>query len=135
MTPWNNLLHYYCLSITNNDMAWPIKLSTNQTLQLWTEQKGRCIYCNHSLILWDKYRKPTIEHIIPKSKGGTNHYDNLALACFKCNMYRGNIDLELFMDWYRSWTQHSWDNETNSTTIPRKVRWPKRWYHGNFIKW
>lgn len=32
----------------------------------------------------DKY--PTIEHVIPISKGGLNAWDNVRLACWKCNL-------------------------------------------------
>ena len=32
----------------------------------------------------------TIEHIWPLVKGGTNHLDNLALACPGCNAYKGD---------------------------------------------
>lgn len=32
----------------------------------------------------------TLEHLIPKSKGGTNSQENLRLACKPCNNKRGN---------------------------------------------
>jgi hypothetical protein len=115
-------------------MPKQVKYSASFIIQMFQKQKGRCIYCNHSLIVGDKYRKPTIEHITPKSQGWTDSQDNLCLACFKCNMYRGNIDLDLFMDGYRCWCEHS-GNDSNSITLPRKFRSPKRWYHGNLIKW
>lgn len=34
----------------------------------------------------------TLDHIIPKSKGGTNHVHNLRLTHLVCNMNRGNAD-------------------------------------------
>lgn len=30
-----------------------------------------------------------IEHVIPKSKGGTNHIENLSIACRTCNTKKG----------------------------------------------
>lgn len=36
---------------------------------------------------------PTIDHIIPRSKGGSDDIDNLRLAHRKCNEARGNSDL------------------------------------------
>lgn len=34
----------------------------------------------------------TIEHIVPVSKGGTHTWDNVTLACWRCNIARGNRD-------------------------------------------
>ncbi|BAY99691.1 HNH endonuclease [Tolypothrix tenuis PCC 7101] len=34
--------------------------------------------------------KLTLEHLMPKSLGGTNSLENLRLACFSCNNNRGN---------------------------------------------
>lgn len=34
--------------------------------------------------------KSTIDHIIPKSKGGTNKLSNLQLAHLECNRKKGN---------------------------------------------
>ncbi|WP_375338946.1 HNH endonuclease [Ancylothrix sp. D3o] len=32
----------------------------------------------------------TLDHLIPKSRGGSNSPENLRLACEKCNKSRGN---------------------------------------------
>lgn len=34
---------------------------------------------------------PTLDHIVPVSKGGTNDEDNLVTSCYKCNQEKGNI--------------------------------------------
>lgn len=41
----------------------------------------KCIYCGILLTL----RTFTIEHVIPRSKGGTNDLENLRPACDRCN--------------------------------------------------
>jgi 5-methylcytosine-specific restriction endonuclease McrA len=33
----------------------------------------------------------TLEHLVPRSLGGTNALDNLRLACFNCNNRRGAV--------------------------------------------
>ncbi|MBD2097328.1 HNH endonuclease [Trichocoleus sp. FACHB-591] len=35
-------------------------------------------------------KKLTREHLIPRSRGGSNSLENLRLACFQCNNSRGN---------------------------------------------
>lgn len=37
----------------------------------------------------DKWDYETIEHLVPRSKGGSNRIENLALAHKKCNYARG----------------------------------------------
>ncbi len=51
---------------------------------LLEKYKRKCVYCKEG----DKPLQ--IEHIIPKSRGGTNRVTNLTLACEKCNIKKGN---------------------------------------------
>lgn len=37
-----------------------------------------------------------IEHIIPKSRGGTNRVSNLTVACHECNQNKCNLTAEEF---------------------------------------
>lgn len=37
-----------------------------------------------------EYEKPTLDHVIPRSKGGNDQLDNLKIAHMKCNTSRGN---------------------------------------------
>ena len=61
-----------------------------------------------------------IEHVIPKSHGGSDELDNLALACIDCNLHKGpnltGIDpetgtvTELFHPRRHPWGDHfAWD--------------------------
>ncbi|GGA20294.1 MULTISPECIES: HNH endonuclease [unclassified Okeania] len=45
-----------------------------------------CWWCGKCLMP----EKLTIEHLLPRSKGGSNSKENLRLSCFKCNNSRGN---------------------------------------------
>lgn len=36
----------------------------------------------------------TVDHVIPKCKGGKNTYENTVTACRSCNNYKGNKSLE-----------------------------------------
>ena len=44
----------------------------------------QCQYCGK------KTHALTIDHVIPKSRGGADTWDNLVAACVKCNNKKGN---------------------------------------------
>lgn len=53
---------------------------------------GRCIHCNAHLVVrldGEPVSRATIEHIKPRSHGGTDELSNLALACAGCNSEKG----------------------------------------------
>ena len=55
------------------------------------EKWGRkCAYCGKSNIPLE------IEHIIPKSRGGSDRVPNLTLSCKKCNLKKGNKTVKEF---------------------------------------
>lgn len=47
----------------------------------------------HVDVYCDDFHLMTVDHIIPKSKGGPMTYDNLRPMCRHCNEARGNKDL------------------------------------------
>ncbi|AOX02430.1 HNH endonuclease [Moorena producens PAL-8-15-08-1] len=56
------------------------------------EKWGReCAYCGKQSVPLQ------IEHIYPKSKGGSDRISNLCLACDKCNQRKGNKSIEDFL--------------------------------------
>jgi len=57
-------------------------------LEKW---QRKCAYCEAKDIPLE------IEHIVPKSKGGTNRVSNLTLACNKCNVKKSNKPVEAFV--------------------------------------
>lgn len=52
----------------------------------------KCAYCDKIGVSLQ------IEHIHPKSKGGSNRLSNLTLACEKCNQKKGNKPVEEFLE-------------------------------------
>ncbi len=50
----------------------------------------RCVYCGAQGVPLQ------IEHIFPKSRGGTDRVDNLAIACRACNQAKGSMTAEEF---------------------------------------
>ena len=55
---------------------------------LFKKYNGQCVYCGN--------KAEEIEHINPKSKGGTNSPRNLVIACKKCNELKGKLTLKAF---------------------------------------
>jgi len=55
------------------------------------EKWGRkCAYCGKTNIPLE------VEHIVPKSRGGTDRVSNLTISCRKCNLEKGNQTAEEF---------------------------------------
>ncbi len=57
-------------------------------LEKW---QRKCAYCGIQNVPLE------IEHIVPKSKSGTNSVSNLTIACRKCNQEKGNQDIKDFL--------------------------------------
>ena len=53
---------------------------------------GKCIHCKRKLAV-DLDGRPlsheTVEHIVPRTHGGTDAIENLAIACSRCNQGKG----------------------------------------------
>lgn len=53
---------------------------------------GKCIHCGrrHQLSLdGAPHTEATVEHIVPRTHGGTDALDNIAIACARCNRKKG----------------------------------------------
>ena len=53
--------------------------------QLFGKQEGRCGGCREVF----PFRNFTVDHVVPQSKGGSDHLDNLQLLCGACNSTKG----------------------------------------------
>jgi len=53
---------------------------------IFERDKHRCQYCNAKL----PKQELTIDHVLPRSRGGRDTWDNLVLACMPCNVHKGN---------------------------------------------
>lgn len=62
--------------------------------RLYKEQSGLCKGC---LVEFEP-RNLTIDHIVPRSKGGGDYYTNYQLLCGNCNSVKGNRPMEYLMD-------------------------------------
>ncbi len=87
--------------------------------------RGICEYCGSQARF--ATQSFSIEHIVPRSKGGTSTPENLALACQGCNNHKynkisgrdpatGEI-IRLFHPRHQSWDEHFVWNEDYSLII------------------
>ena len=51
--------------------------------RIYKRDNYECVYCGSNKNL-------TLDHVIPKSRGGGNEWTNLVTSCFKCNLKKGN---------------------------------------------
>ena len=77
--------------------------------------KWKCAYCDKEL----DTKSATIDHIVPKYKGGHNVKSNMICSCSKCNRSKGSVLLE---DWY---------NPSNSYYSEERLGKIKHWIEDN----
>lgn len=83
-------------------------------LKIWKRDGYKCHYCGCAVF---KARgdnqfnnTATVDHVIPRSKGGTNHASNLVTACRRCNNAKDD--------------QIAWDGSLSpATALRRGWRW------------
>ncbi len=73
-------------------LAWRRPLTAGLREQLAEQQNWKCCYCGIRMdgIPGVDPAAPTFEHVVPRSKGGLDEIDNLAIACRRCNGERGS---------------------------------------------
>lgn len=69
--------------------------SSSEAKRMWRESikqdwDHECAYCGSK-------ENITLDHIVPKAKGGNTHRDNLCACCLSCNGLKGHDD---WIIWY-----------------------------------
>lgn len=87
------------LRSVNNSFPFPSVIKINKYINIpykgvlmsrhniFKRDESQCQYCGSS-------RNLTIDHIIPRSKGGKSTWTNLVTACHSCNSKKGDSTLE-----------------------------------------
>ena len=55
---------------------------------IFSRSDGKCVYCGA--------RAEEVDHVVPRSNGGTNSTYNLVAACRRCNEKKSNLSLKAF---------------------------------------
>ena len=88
------------MEILSSPQAYVFNLhttSSSEARRLWREKiKERwdyeCAYCGSEKNL-------TIDHVVPRAKGGESSVENMVCCCYSCNQDKGHTPWE---DWYLS---------------------------------
>lgn len=69
------------LTITDAERVW--KLPPVNRREVLRRDKYACQYCGNT-------KKLTLDHVMPRSKGGKHSWDNVVIACEPCNSRKGD---------------------------------------------
>ncbi|MEM7657809.1 MAG: HNH endonuclease [Bacteroidota bacterium] len=65
----------------------PYKKISLTRQNLFKRDGNRCVYC-------DSTERLTVDHLIPRAKGGRTIWNNLVTACHKCNARKGDLSVQ-----------------------------------------
>ena len=83
--------HKYVTARTDIPKRTDIEAPKNYRLNkhvLFGKQEGLCNGCKTMC----PFQNFTVDHVVPQSKGGTDHVENLQLLCGHCNSVKGDRD-------------------------------------------
>lgn len=69
------------------------KFTDYEKMTVYAKASGRCAICGNHI----SYKKFTIDHKMPLSKGGTNDFRNLQAVCYSCNQMKHYLTWNEFM--------------------------------------
>jgi hypothetical protein len=109
LNPVRGQYGHYCFrcGVIFSEVADPPKLAelrkhrksgTTSPHNTLRERDGaQCFYCHRPQ---SRRRFLTIDHVVPKSKGGSNKLKNCVLACHRCNNEKDDL---LLVEWVDRW--------------------------------
>jgi 5-methylcytosine-specific restriction endonuclease McrA len=65
---------------------------TPMHIKIWDRCGGVCHYCGDPMMRMPNERKSfTLDHVVPRSRGGSNLLNNLVGSCAECNQDKGSL--------------------------------------------
>lgn len=84
-------------------MANNRKFSEYEKKTVYAKSNGKCAICGKPV----KFKKMTVDHKIPLSKGGTNDISNLQLAHLICNRAKTDLVSDEFVELAKRIVRHN----------------------------
>ena len=85
------------------EIGSPLRITVDELSALMEKFGWSCFYCG------DGDRDVlTLDHLYPLSKGGPNWIENMAPACWNCNMRKSNKYIWEFLPYMNSQTMRDW---------------------------
>ncbi|MCV6639494.1 HNH endonuclease [Candidatus Albibeggiatoa sp. nov. NOAA] len=69
------------LTVAHKERRWRVPAVSRR--EILRRDKHACQYCGST-------KKLTIDHVMPRSRGGTHTWDNVVTACERCNSRKGD---------------------------------------------
>jgi 5-methylcytosine-specific restriction endonuclease McrA len=76
--------------MNSHGMNW---IRPEKRLAIYIRDGLACAYCGHGV---EDSAKLTLDHVVPRSQGGSNETQNLITACHRCNTERKDTPI---LDW------------------------------------
>jgi 5-methylcytosine-specific restriction endonuclease McrA len=71
-------------------------LNRKRIIKIIQADGNKCFYCGieTSPVIGERtHKSSTVDHVLPKSKGGIDHIDNCVNSCYRCNELKGSDNL------------------------------------------
>lgn len=79
-------------------IALKVARNIHMRCRLGESQNWKCCWCGVECVPEPNFsNSATIEHVQPRSLGGSDDWENLAMACASCNHRRGTMSIEDMM--------------------------------------
>jgi 5-methylcytosine-specific restriction endonuclease McrA len=75
--------------VLNHYDALPVRRVPFSRRNIYKRDENRCQYCGRRPAMMEL----TIDHVLPRARGGRSTWDNCVLACLKCNRRKGHQTL------------------------------------------
>ena len=69
-------------------------------IRIYARDRYRCVYCGRSVRASSAptdSRAATLDHVLPREAGGSNHPSNVVTCCLSCNSSKQEMELNRWM--------------------------------------